>query len=47
MQVSDIAYANGTTDYFEVYIQQGSGSNKNTTAGATISYFSGVMVRGV
>jgi hypothetical protein len=46
MQVSDIAYANGTGDYFEIYIQQTSGSNKDTTAGAQISYFSGVMVRG-
>jgi hypothetical protein len=46
MQVSDIAYANGTTDYFEIYIQQGSGGNRDTTAGTNISYFSGVMVRG-
>jgi len=46
MQVSDIAYANGTTDTFEVYIQQGSGSNKDTTAGQNISYFSGCMIRG-
>jgi len=46
MQVSDIAYANGTTDYFEIYIQQSSGSNKDTTAGQAISYFSGIMVRG-
>jgi hypothetical protein len=45
MQVSDIVYANGTTDNFEVYLQQGSGSNRDTTAGAQISYFSGVMVR--
>jgi hypothetical protein len=46
MQVSDIVYANGTTDYFEVYIQQGSGSNRDTTAGTNISYFSGCMIRG-
>jgi hypothetical protein len=46
MQVSDIVYANGTGDYFEVYIQQGSGSNKDTTAGTNISYFSGCMIRG-
>ena len=46
MTVSDIAYANGTGDYFEVYIQQTSGGNRNTTAGSPISYFSGVMVRG-
>jgi hypothetical protein len=46
MQVSDLAYANGSTDYFEIYIQQTSGSNRNTTAGTNISYFSGSMVRG-
>jgi hypothetical protein len=46
MQVSDIAYANGSSDYFEIYIQQGSGGNRNTTAGSNISYFSGSMVRG-
>jgi len=46
MQVSDIAYANGTTDTFDIRIQQTSGSNRDTTAGAAISYFSGCMVRG-
>ena len=46
MQVSDLAYANGSTDYFEIYIQQTSGGNRNTTSGTNISYFSGVMVRG-
>ena len=46
MQVSDLVYANGTTDYFEIYIQQTSGGDRDTTAGTNISYFSGVMVRG-
>jgi hypothetical protein len=46
MSVSDIAYANGAGDFFEVYIQQTSGGNRNTTAGSPISYFSGAMVRG-
>jgi hypothetical protein len=46
MNVSDIAYANGTTDYFEVYIQQGSGSNRTILGFGNISYFSGCMVRG-
>jgi len=46
MQVSDIAYANGSTDYFEIYIQQSSGGNRDTTAGQAISYFSGSMIRG-
>jgi hypothetical protein len=46
MQVSDLAYANGTGDYFEIYIQQSSGGDRDTTAGQNISYFSGAMVRG-
>lgn len=46
MTVTDVAYANGTTDYFEVYIQQTSGASVTTTAFQNISYFSGVMVRG-
>ena len=46
LEVSDIAYANGSTDYFEIYFQQTSGSNQTTTAGSTISHFSAVMVRG-
>jgi hypothetical protein len=46
MQVSDLAYANGSTDYFEIYIQQTSGGNRDTTAGSNISYFSGSMIRG-
>ena len=46
MQISDIAYANGSTDYFEIYIQQTSGGNKDTTAGSPISHFSGCMIRG-
>jgi hypothetical protein len=46
MQVSDIAVANGSTDYFEIYIQQTSGASKDITAGSNISYFSGCMVRG-
>jgi hypothetical protein len=36
MQVSDIAYANGTGDYFEIYIQQTTGGNRDTTAGSLI-----------
>jgi hypothetical protein len=46
LQVSDLVYANGTTDYFEIYIQQTTGGNRDTTAGQNISYFSGAMVRG-
>jgi hypothetical protein len=46
MSVSDVIYANGSTDYFEIYIQQGSGGDRTTTAYQNISYFSGCMVRG-
>jgi plastocyanin len=46
MQVSDIAYANGSSDYFEIYIQQTGGVSKDTTAGSNISYFSGSHIRG-
>ena len=48
MQVSSLVYANGTTDYFEIYIQQTSGSSKNLTAvnAVNITWFNGSMVRG-
>jgi len=46
MMVSDIAYANGTGDYFDVRIQQTSGGDRTTTAGSAISHFSGCMIRG-
>ena len=46
MSVSSQAYANGSTDYFEIYVQQTSGVNRNVTRGANISWFNGTMVRG-
>ena len=48
MQVSSLVYANGTGDYFEIYVQQGSGGNLNVTAvnSPNITYFNGCMVRG-
>lgn len=48
MSVSADAFANGTGDYFEIYIQQGSGSNKDLTAVnvSYITWFSGTMIRG-
>ena len=47
MGVSTMAYANGAGDYFEVYIQQGSGGNRDVTvAGSNITWFNGAMVRG-
>jgi len=46
MSVSTTAYANGTTDYFEVYVQHGNASSVNVTvAGANITYFNGCMLR--
>lgn len=48
MNVSSIVYANGSTDYFEIYVQQTSGASRTVTAVAspTITYFNGCMVRG-
>jgi hypothetical protein len=47
MSVSTVVYANGTTDYFEVYVQHGNaGSLTVTVAGQNITYFNGCMVRG-
>jgi hypothetical protein len=51
MQVSSLVYANGTTDYFEIYIQQSSGGSRDITVahgsqGGNISWFNGSMVRG-
>jgi hypothetical protein len=48
MQVSSVVYANGTTDYFEIYVQQGSGGNVSVTAvnDPSITWFNGCMLRG-
>ena len=48
MQVSSLVYANGTGDYFEIYVQQGSGSSVTVTAvnSSNITWFNGAMVRG-
>jgi hypothetical protein len=44
-QVSALVYANGVDDYFEIYIQQGSGGNRDiTVAGGNITWFNGVYV---
>tara|TARA_R110000822_G_scaffold45413_2_gene121499 strand:+ start:154 stop:732 length:579 start_codon:yes stop_codon:yes gene_type:complete len=45
--ISDVLYANGSTDYFEIYVTQNSGSNKNIYAGGAPVYcwFSGSMTR--
>ena len=48
MQVSSVVYANGTTDYFEIKVQQTSGSSLTVTAvnNPAITWFNGAMVRG-
>lgn len=48
MTVSTLVYANGTTDYFEIYVQQTSGSTMTVTAvnAQNITWFNGAMVRG-
>ena len=48
MQVSSVAYANGLGDYFEIYVQQGSGSDRTVTAvnNLAITWFNGCMLRG-
>jgi len=42
---SGLFYANGTTDYFELYFFQSSGVPKDTTALAAETYFSGFLAR--
>jgi hypothetical protein len=45
LQVSALVYANGSTDYFEIYIQQGSGGSRDiTVAGGNITWFNGIYV---
>lgn len=48
MQVSSLVYANGTGDYFEIYVQQGSGGDRTVTAvnNPAITWFNGCMLRG-
>lgn len=48
MTVSSLVYANGTTDFFEIYVQQTSGSSVTVTAvnSSNITWFNGAMVRG-
>jgi hypothetical protein len=43
--VSSLIYANGTTDYFEVYVRQESGIAKNVYATSTGTYFCGFLAR--
>jgi hypothetical protein len=48
MQVSSVVYANGTTDYFEIKVQQTSGGSMTVTAvnNSAITWFNGCMLRG-
>jgi cytoskeletal protein CcmA (bactofilin family) len=48
MTVSALVYANGSTDYFEIYVQQTSGGSMTVTAvnNTAITWFNGCMVRG-
>jgi hypothetical protein len=48
MTVSSVVYANGTSDYFEIYVQQGSGGTISVTAvnNSAITWFNGCMLRG-
>jgi len=48
MQISSLVYANGTGDYFEIYVQQGLGSDLTVTAvnNPAITWFNGCMLRG-
>jgi len=41
---SCMVYANGTTDYFDVYYYQASGSSQNTTTGQAYTFFSGFKI---
>jgi hypothetical protein len=42
---SAIAYANGTTDYFEIYVYLGAGTTREIDVGAAWSIFTGVWIR--
>ena len=42
--LSATVYANGTTDYFEIYIWQNSGT-KNIDQSATLTWFDGILIQ--
>ena len=44
--VSGLVYANGSTDYFEIYGYQNSGIANSTGSGANLVWFNGSLVRG-
>jgi hypothetical protein len=44
--ISNLVYLNGSTDYIELYVYQGSGVNRDTGNAFVDNNFSGSMVRG-
>jgi hypothetical protein len=46
LQISTMVYANGTTDYFEIYVIQVSGGTLTLASGQKNSWFNGSLVRG-
>ena len=44
--VSSLIYCNGTTDYIEIYFSNQTVAGVNTNAAASLTWFSGSMVRG-
>jgi len=45
LTASTLAYANGTTDYFDVYVYQNSGGNRDIYNADYLTGFSGCLVR--
>ena len=43
--VSSVGYANGSTDYYELYVYQTTGASKTTGTGIGNTYFNGNLVR--
>jgi hypothetical protein len=44
-QITALLYANGTTDYFELYVLQDGIASVNTAASANLTYFQAAMIR--
>ena len=45
VNASFFAYANGTTDYFEIYVYQASGGTITNNTGQAYTFFTGALVR--
>ena len=43
--LSTLVYANGSTDYFEIYFYQNSGSSTSNSASQSYTYFQGALIR--